>query len=64
MPISGEQIIQDILHPFIEALDNEGLSLEYLSRKLKKELNAKKVDTFKAKKIERDISEGLIAWLW
>jgi hypothetical protein len=60
MPVTGEQIIQDILHPFIATLDNEGLSLEYLARKLKKELNAKKIDTFKAKKVEKDIASGVI----
>jgi len=60
MSISGDQLIQDILHPFVEAMDTEGLSLSYLTKKLKKELNANKIDTFKAKKIERDIESGTI----
>jgi hypothetical protein len=41
MPVSAEEIIQEVLHPFTDALQREGITLPVLAKKLKKELNAK-----------------------
>jgi hypothetical protein len=47
--LTAEKINQQILSPFLQVMDGHGLTLDYLSKKLKAELNAKKTDTFKAK---------------
>lgn len=52
---TGEQLIQDLLSPFITSMDKEGLTIRYLAKKLKSELNAHKTDTFKVKTTRKEV---------
>lgn len=54
---TGEQLIQDLLSPFITSMDKHGLTIDYLAKKLKSELNAHKTDTFKAK-VTRNVNQA------
>ena len=56
--ISYDDLTKSLLKTFIEALDKEGVDEKYLAKKLKQELNAKKVDTFKGKTSVYDLTEG------
>lgn len=47
--LTADKLDQKLLFPFLQVMDNHGLTLDYLCGKLKSELNAKKTDTFKAK---------------
>jgi predicted Fe-Mo cluster-binding NifX family protein len=44
-----EQTLRDVGSPMLDALEAEGITVEYLAKKLKQELNAKTVKTFKVK---------------
>jgi hypothetical protein len=52
MAVTGEELIQDALKPVYKAMDKNGLTLDYLVKKLKRELGATTTDTFKATKKE------------
>lgn len=60
-PVSNEEMLQAVLHPFTEALDNEGLTLPLLAKKLKKELNAKETRAFNYQG-EVSYSKPMVAW--
>lgn len=49
MPVSNDEIIQVMMKPIHNALRREGITPEYLAKKLKKELNAKKDEKVKLK---------------
>ena len=46
---TGEQLIQDLLHPFTTAMAAQQITPLYLAKKLKSELNAKVSKTLKVK---------------
>ena len=48
----AEELAKVVGNPVLTAFDQEGLTPRYLARKHKKELNAKKTDTFKGKVVE------------
>ena len=73
----SQKILESLNAPIIKALDAHGITISYLARKLKSELNAREVKTFKAKvlkpsdpanpssyvEVEEIIySKSLIAW--
>ena len=63
MPVSNDEIIDIALRPMQQALEAEGITEEYLARKLKQELNAKIVKThYDPKKGEIVYSKKLAAW--
>jgi hypothetical protein len=57
---TGDQLIQDLLSPFITSMDKEGLTIRYLAKKLKSELNAHKTDTFKAKTNRKEMKTEVL----
>jgi hypothetical protein len=56
--ITYDDLTKTLLKAFIDALNEEGVDEEYLAKKLKKELSAKKTDTFKAKTSIYNPAEG------
>jgi len=63
MPVTHEEMIDAILRPIEDALEGEGITPEYLAKKLKKELNAKEVKTFFDQKTGQVVySKKMIAW--
>lgn len=48
-PEKGKEAAQETFKTISEGLSNEGVTFTYLAKKLKKELNAHKVEVFKAK---------------
>lgn len=58
------QSVLDILQPIHQALDDEGITHEYLAKKLKAELEATEIRTFKGDGKGKDVvySEPMIAW--
>lgn len=59
--VTGDQIIQDLLHPFIEAMDEQKITPRLLARKLKAELNAKETKFFQKDGLVVE-SRDVIAW--
>ena len=59
--VTGDQIIQDLLHPFIEAMDEQKITPRLLARKLKAELNAKETKFFQKDGLVVE-SHDVIAW--
>ena len=57
-----DQAIEDLLRPIHRALDNEGITHDYLARKLKAELEAEEVKVFKGDGNTTIESEPLVAW--
>ena len=55
---TGEQIIQDLLRPFSEAMEGQGITPLYLAKKLKRELNAKTSKTLKVKGAASKLPKG------
>lgn len=49
MPVSNDEIVEALLRPLHESLDKQGITPEYLAKKLKRELNAKETKTIKFK---------------
>ena len=63
MPVTPEELLGAIVQPIEESLGNEGITLEYLAKKLKKELNAKEVKAFYDRKTKEVVySKKLPAW--
>lgn len=55
MPVTGDEIRESLGNPLHDALSKEGISLQYLVQKLKRELNAKVTKTQKIKgKVGKD----------
>lgn len=54
----AEELAKAIGNPVLTAFDQEGLTPRYLAKKHKKELNAKKIDTFKGKVVEEQTDDG------
>lgn len=46
MPVTDDEIDRKILTSFESVLDDEGVTFEFLAKKRKRELDAKKTDTF------------------
>ena len=46
MPVTAKEMIQDLLHPFTEALDKARITPRRLANKLNKELEAKETKFF------------------
>ena len=59
--VTGDQIIQDLLHPFTEAMDEQKITPRLLARKLKAELNAKETKIFQKDGFVVE-SRDVIAW--
>ena len=53
-----EEIEQDLGRPILSALEAEGVTERYLAKKLKKELSARKIETFKARIQKSEVKEG------
>ena len=49
MPVSNEEIVEALLRPIEQSLKSNGITPQYLAKKLKRELNAKVTKTFKLK---------------
>ena len=47
-----QKVIDTLTAPIVRALDGQGITISYLARKLKSELNAREVKTFKAKVVK------------
>jgi len=58
MPVTADETIQDLLHPFQEAMDAERITPKLLARKLKAELSAKSSKTIKIKGAPGQLPKG------
>jgi len=58
---TGEQLIQDLLHPFTEAMASQKITPQLLARKLKAELNAKETKFFQKDGLVVE-SRNVVAW--
>lgn len=56
--ISNDDVTRSLLKTFIDALDEQGVDEKFLAKKLKQELTAKRVDTFKGKTTTYNPTEG------
>lgn len=58
---TGEQLIQDLLHPITQAMDDQKITPQLLARKLKAELNAKETKFFQKDGIVIE-TRNVVAW--
>jgi len=61
MPVTAKEMIQDLLHPFTEAMAEARITPKVLAKKLNKELNAKETKFF-AYQGEVVEKRNVIAW--
>jgi len=63
MPVTNDEIVEALLRPIDQALQRQGITPEYLAKKLKQELNATVVKThYDPKRGEIVYSKKLPAW--